>query len=648
MSTLHMFRGKLSAVATGYWFTAGGEKGSFGYYPHLKRMEGGKAFPVIPDTQVHGDLRMAALWLSNLDEKNFPKGLVGEIFGRGGDTSPSLLSINDLELSQACKKKWSLDRFVVRPRSEIDDKTRTNQEHMLAFQELAYVDGLTLEADFCIGYFKEEDKAKKALDLIRASLRLLSGFGAFRSRGFGRARVEINDKDITLLKVEYPDAASGKKSAGKKGAGKRGAGKTGVFCYTLTLLSPFRNKPVNPARTQLLQSQKTITDRQLRAWFAKTFHDLFGDWPAPQRMPWIRFSSCRPALKAENKITAAYFPPFSTLQFEDGSIKDCFRVKREENDPADLENFAHVKAKPLKESIFLTNANRPSAFALKTQKRLRNSMTPAFATLEEGGLFVQELVEKDQPFCGAVTLTGDNNDFLRKAHFILEKVYPKINGAFFEPHVEKLTPEINAVGEEDPTVFVLTEPVNYSPGRMAQACQVRLDTLSNYNTMLRRPRRNRIVFAPGSLVSENFEDVGITWQGLSSLDPVDARFISKPVPSTAPHSELPQPEAALKSLTRAQAGNLRRFLEMKPDVAKNQIKALLDKYHRWETKTIAKHLIPKEYLKEAKDLLDRGNIPAFKSYINGILDRFAVAAWEEESKKAAGKVDEGGPHGDAK
>ena len=442
---------------------------------------------------------------------------------------------------------------------------------------------------------------------------------------------------------------AGKKSAGKKGAGKRGTVKTGVFCYTLTPLSPFRNKPVNPARTQLLQSQKTITDRQLKAWFAKTFHDLFGDWPAPQRMPWIRFSSCRPALKAENKITAAYFPPFSTLQFEDGSIKDCFGVKREENDPADLENFAHVKAKPLKESIFLTKANRPSAFALKTQKRLRNSITPAFATLEEGGLFVQELVEKDQPFCGTVTLTGDNNDFLRKAHFILEKVYPKINGAFFEPHVEKLTPEINAVGEEDPTVFVLTEPVNYSPGRMAQACQVRLDTLSNYNTMLRRPRRNRIVFAPGSLVYENFDGAGITWQGLSRSDPVpvDARLLSKPVPATAPHSELPQPEAALKSLTRAQAGNLRRFLEMKPDVAKNRIEALLNKYDRWETKTIAKHLIPKEYLKEAKDLLDRGNTPAFKVYIKGILERFALAAWEEKSKKAAGKADEGGPHGDA-
>ena len=37
---LYLAHGKLTVKAKGYWFTAGGAKGSFGYYPHLKDDEG--------------------------------------------------------------------------------------------------------------------------------------------------------------------------------------------------------------------------------------------------------------------------------------------------------------------------------------------------------------------------------------------------------------------------------------------------------------------------------------------------------------------------------------------------------------------------------------------------------------------------------
>ncbi|MCX7634715.1 MAG: hypothetical protein N2Z74_03100, partial [Syntrophales bacterium] len=55
--------GVLRVTAQGLWFTAGGDKGSFGFYPHLRDRRG---LPVYPDTQLHGDLRMAASWLQHL------------------------------------------------------------------------------------------------------------------------------------------------------------------------------------------------------------------------------------------------------------------------------------------------------------------------------------------------------------------------------------------------------------------------------------------------------------------------------------------------------------------------------------------------------------------------------------------------------
>jgi len=60
---LYLAHGKLTVKAKGYWFTAGGAKGSFGYYPHLKDDEG---FPIYPDTQIRGDLLMAVKVLRNI------------------------------------------------------------------------------------------------------------------------------------------------------------------------------------------------------------------------------------------------------------------------------------------------------------------------------------------------------------------------------------------------------------------------------------------------------------------------------------------------------------------------------------------------------------------------------------------------------
>lgn len=631
MNTLYLVSGKLNVTAKGYWFTSGGEKGSFGYYPHLKRTENGQAFPVIPDTQIHGDLRMAAQWLGNQEGAAFDKSLVEEVFGKGGSRSPSLFSVTDLELNGDSKGKWSPNLFVVRPRSEIDDEKRTNKEQMLAFRELSYLDDLTLEADFYMGYFKDEARAKKALGLLQGALNLLSGFGAFRSRGYSRGEFKIEESNIASVQVPALNPACSNET----------------FRYTLTPLCHFRNKPINPARTQLLRSEKLIAERQIKAWFAKAYQELFVDWPNPRQMSGIRFSPCYPALEEGKNVTPGYPPPFSTLMLEDGTIEDCFGEKPKENDPADQENFVRSKAKPIGETLFLTNENPPRAFPLRTLKRLRNSMTSGFVTLEAGGLFVQEFIEKQQPFCGSVALSGSDPDFSAKARFLLNNVYPKINGAFFKPNMEALPHTSGNAGVAGEQVFLLTAPMNFSPDRMDKGLQIRLGTVRNYNTRLRRPRRNRVVLTPGSLVSDAFGGVGINWKGLSSPNPVDATRLQKAASASVTQSPLPQPEAAMKSLTRAQIGNLRRFLEMTPELAGNRIKALLGKYDKWKKKTIAGHLIPEEYLREAKKRLDEGKTEEFKGYIQGILQQYAVAAWQEKSKKAFEKPAKGGTHGDA-
>ena len=49
---LYLYEEVLSVTAKGYWYTAGGGKSSFGYFPHLKDRNN---FPIYPDTQLHGD-----------------------------------------------------------------------------------------------------------------------------------------------------------------------------------------------------------------------------------------------------------------------------------------------------------------------------------------------------------------------------------------------------------------------------------------------------------------------------------------------------------------------------------------------------------------------------------------------------------------
>src|SRR3990172_12679612 len=136
MNKLYLAIGELKVTEKGYWFTSGGDKGAFGYFPHLKDRDG---YPVYPDTQIHGDLRMAATWLNQLNGQS-DEALIDEVFGKTGRDFASLLKMTDLELAEEFKNREPQTIYEVKARIDMDEDTRTSAENMLVNLEFAYLE----------------------------------------------------------------------------------------------------------------------------------------------------------------------------------------------------------------------------------------------------------------------------------------------------------------------------------------------------------------------------------------------------------------------------------------------------------------------------------------------------------------------------
>ena len=342
MNKLYLARGELTVKAKGYWFTSGGEKGAFGYFPHLKDMDG---YPVYPDTQIHGDLRMAATWLNQLNGQS-DEALINEVFGKSGRDSASLLKVTDLELAEEFKNPEPQTIYKVKARIDMDEATRTSAENMLVNLELAYLNKYDLKASLYLGYFDNEARLNQARELVCSTARLLSGFGAFRSRGYGRGAIEVHWRPT--LPLEY--------------ANDYGANSGSSFMYFLHALTHFRNKPIEPGRTQLTESIHAVTSSQLRGWFVRTYQKLFGQWPDIKKLNSIQFPNCYPS-DFENR-QLGFFPPFTTQKFaHDTSIKDVYQTdanKKDGQEQNDNENYIRQKNKPLPANEFVTT--EPSVF----------------------------------------------------------------------------------------------------------------------------------------------------------------------------------------------------------------------------------------------------------------------------------------------
>lgn len=500
--TLYLSKGTLTVDAKGYWFTSGGDKAPFGYYPHLKKKEGDKVYPVYPDTQVHGDLKMAACWLKNLGVQNIQK-LIEKVFGHAGQPSSSRLKLTDLELTPAAKAKWETKRFDVKTRCRIKEDTRTNETHMLADMEWAWLDGLQLECSIFLGYFTNKQDLKDAKALIRRAAALLTGFGASRSRGYGRGTIDVKFN-------EDNEAVSADSVTTGNGLGYKGL-------YVLIPCTPFRSKPINPGATQLIAARPSIAPAQLKGWFARTYHDLFDEWPTPEQMARLQISSARPCLKENGKVIPAVPSPCTTLEMDDKRIEDCYgKQDKTKNSAEDNENFAHTKAKPLKDNMFLTCEDNPRLECPEKETRMRNATDGTFATLKEGGLFAQELIRPGRSFCATVKIMSANgDDFAPRARFILENVMPDINGTFFTHELKNDQGSGPANSTNNAHPRLVCEPVVLEAKFLGNGNnQIKMAVSRTYNTMQQRPRRNRIVVVPGSLIHEEVAGKTLYWPHL--------------------------------------------------------------------------------------------------------------------------------------
>ncbi|MCX8023315.1 MAG: RAMP superfamily CRISPR-associated protein [Syntrophorhabdaceae bacterium] len=624
----YLQKARLTVYAHGYWFTSGGEKGPFGFYPHLKDSDG---YPIYPDTQLHGDLRMAAGW--SIDIGDGPNNdMIIKLFGDNptGETRqvPSKLYITDLTLDESSKKKWSPSRFEVKPRIAIDDKTRIVEEHMLLFQEMAYLEDLTLQADVYIGYFEDIKSLDTARKLIDSSLTLLGGLGQSRSRGYGRGEIKINWEEpevFTLQSMENGDIPF-------------------TISYALTNLVHFRNKPVEPGSTQFLPSRRVITGKQCKAWLSKTYYQLSGTWPSLEEMELIHFSDLCPSIIENGTITPGCPPPMTTLRNEKNRVLDTLRreMSLSEKDLEDRENFFKTKTKPLSTDFFVTSMKPLKAFKIKTDRRIRNQTLSSFAT-NEGGLFVQEFIRQGTCFSGKIKIDKRPGfeDFLSRVVYILKNVKPIINGAIFQGKYEERE---DGVGQKEGALLVIS-PLTFSPGLMNfRSCRyeregerivrkganmITVETVRAYNTTLKRPKRPMVTVKPGSIILDRIdvleEDRLFFWPGFA-LDleykeekRPERKDDLKPKKTVFKLSEEILKE--LKDMTPSQAGFLKEFLNRHRSIGgiKRLAKERKEKYDQKGKKGLSE--LYEEIVKRCEED-PLGN--TLRAYINHLLDTIFI------------------------
>lgn len=493
MGELYFTTGKIIVKPRGYWYTSGGEKGSFGYYPHLKEGD----LPVYPDTQIHGDLRMAVTWLLNL--KGADSKEVSYYFGDSPDLfyrqTRSKVFVTDLRLN-----KGGRFCFQIKPRTEIDED-RTNRENMLVNFELAYYEDAALEASIYLAYFDNLQKLKELVSLLKEAVNLLSGFGGFRSRGYGRGLVKIEFEKPKAVKIDNshkPDLQNGE------------------LTIILKPLTKLRNRKIEGGRRQLVDTSFYVSSSQIRGWFLKAYKDLVDKWPSAEEMKLIRFTDFYPSLyNPKTNLCQLGFPASVTsVKFKDGSLSDLWKNQPEETEKGKKQR--REKPKPLGQRYFVTNEEEPKVIQIKTDFRIRNSIEANFTTKKEGGLFTQEFITEENYFGGKIFLEGEG-DFVRNALMILKNpdLKPIINGTIFE---KIICNEAKTQKSASSDTFLVVSPVTVDEKILLTLTQerdynVKLSTIRRYAIELRRPRRNRIVIDNGSVYPHEVEGKTIRWLG---------------------------------------------------------------------------------------------------------------------------------------
>ncbi len=624
---LFHIQGKLKVRARGYWFTGGGAKGPFGYYPHLKDEKG---LPVYPDTQIKGDLRMACNWLETLGHCA-DKNLITRLFGQEDDSASSLLYLSDLELTRQDKTARPSDIFQVKPRIKIDENTGTVQEHMLVNREMAYLNGRELESELFLGLFQDQDELAKARNLLDRAVRLLSGFGAFRSRGYGMGTLSIEWSE--------PEAISFSLSQENM---------PGTFNLVFQSRTHLRSKPIGQGSAQTVEGLEYITPEQFRAWFVNVYCQLFGTWPSLEDMGMLSFSALYPVLPPKQSGSVpgpGYIPPMTTLRRQiikqnEWDINDVYGQKPDdqkpehedmEADPDDDSGLYYGRQKPMDRGWFVTGSEKPAAYRIRIKARSRNSMNEKFITTEDG-LFIQEFLAGNTRFCCTVSIDRPESEFGHRASFILKNVPALIKGCVLKyQDMTPVQPAGKDKGYNGP--FLVTSPVPFDENFMSRdSNSIKLSSVSGYNSTLKRARRNRICVMPGSILNREVNGQTMPWSGFGKK--IDYRGYFPAQPETDPsQDENLSKKAVLPSevaracqegaVSRSQAGFLRGLLELDKDRINNILNKRLKKFQDKD----------KDLKIIYKSIADQKTFEDKKTLIQAILEHMQDVWWKDKQKR---------------
>lgn len=611
MKKLYFADGTLRvADATGFWFSSGGVKGSFGYYPHLKDRDG---YPIYPDTQIRGDLRIATAWLEGGLAENDP--LFPTMRSEG-----STLFLTDLALTAASRSSWSPDRFVIKPRIQIDDETSTVKEEMLALKERAWFNRDTLESRLYFGYAREKRQIEFHADRLSKATCLIGGFGAERSRMLYSGRVVLVWDEV-VGEIDIPSAQS-----------------SDPFESVLALRSlvNLRNRPPSGEKTLLLQCLPYVTAEQLRGWFINAYHLCFEEWPSVSQMRKLRFTDCFPATSEGNAVVLAYPPCGNTRIDAAGIISDSTGRM---GDASDIhpEQLLSGKVSSLPRGTFVTNEPHPRIVRVPIERRMRNAMDENFKT-KEGALFVQELVPRDTLFAGKVVCGSDDKGFNGRVRFVLRSLRPWISRCLFETSMVESPTQSEHDPETRPALVIHPAPyVDVINSRGDSANQLVLTTIRRYATQLHRPRRNRAAIAPGSVIDDQSPNVvldthTISWRGFGST------FQHEAIEGTSFRAEVLKPRQMdeVKLITRSQMGILREFLGLNANALQ---------LRRWVDNALLKNRqgksgVPQPTLEQIQSLLNDKGLVAAQGYIRDYLDQQRQLLWNRQLSLRKGRFEQ--------
>lgn len=607
----------LRVAARGYWFTAGGQKGSFGYFPHLRDRQG---LPVYPDTQVIGDLKMAAGWLSTLTSETAP---LGHLFGRGGgdeqgfDSHDSCLKAGDLALDSHSRSNWHPERFEVKSRIQINESSRTVAEHFLVDLELARLDECILEAPLLLTVPVEDLDRMAAF--LRDAARLLCGFGAFRSRGYGRGAATITDfAEISL--AGHADSQPTFHNDERR-------------YYALTALTNVRSKPIDPGHAQIVPTCESLLPGQLKGWLARAYSVTFGSWPHPEQMAQITISGLYPSPSTD---VLTWPPPMTTLTDADGNTKDMWGKTFEETEQQ--ENFFSGKVRPL---TCHTVTETPHIWSYSVETRMRNAVNDSFVT-EENSLYAQEFLLAGTIFTGFVELAPEiDPDFAERIRSLLAGTVPRINGALFKPTLGGPCPRYGMTADQPE---LLAAPRPFSLDMRQDDNRITVATLRGYNTMCKRPRRGRVMVTPGSILQQGGNGGEQSWPGFSSHELL---------PVTGAHTCAGTSQVVLEprrylctlsdkqiSISSAQAGQLRLLLHpaLTSEAICRMLEHRIEKYNARDREKVLCSL-----LEDLIAMIKKEGLTKLRRAVRDVTEQLALSRWMRKqntlSLKACTKED---------